>query len=91
MECQWLRHCFYYYGPVDIIGEKVDHLAHGGLAQSRVGEFQSFSGGQRKVNSKSKAGDQPVKQRTRGNTNLHSQMHDPKEVWVMRECIDCGT
>ena len=30
--------------PVHIIGEKVDHLAHGGLAQGRVGEFQGFSG-----------------------------------------------
>ena len=30
--------------PIDIIGEKVDHLAHGGLAQGRVGELQGFSG-----------------------------------------------
>ena len=33
----------------------------------------------------------PVKQRARGDTNLHSKMHDPKEVWVMGECVDCGT
>ena len=30
--------------PVNIVGEKVDHLAHGGLAQGRVGELQGFSG-----------------------------------------------
>ena len=30
--------------PIDVIGEKVDHLAHGGLAKGRVGELQGFSG-----------------------------------------------
>ena len=31
------------HSPVDIIGEKVDHLTNGGLAKRAVGELESLS------------------------------------------------
>merc|ERR1719445_2635752 len=58
--------------PIDIIGEKVDHLAHSGLAQGRVGELQGFS----------------VEQRTRGHPDLHAEVHHAEEVRMMRERVD---
>ena len=59
---------------VDVVGEEVDHLTHGGLAQCRVGEPERL----------------PVDEGAAGHSDLHADVRQTEEVGMVEDGVESG-